>query len=86
MASGTAVTAELESWRCFWRLLISSVTACLVRSPSLLSSLGFELFSALERCRQLLVSTPSDAPVDTPVQLLLVDVAAMARALMARLR
>ena len=44
------------------------------------------LLSALERCRQLLVSTPSDAPVDTPVQLLLVDVAAMARALMARLR
>ena len=27
MASGMAVTAELESWSCFWRLLISSVTA-----------------------------------------------------------
>ena len=27
LASGMAVTAELQSWSCFWRLPISSLTA-----------------------------------------------------------
>ena len=62
---------------------VAELTAALESSRELRSA---ALLSALERARQALVSTPSSAAIDQTVTLPVVDLIAMTRSLMSRLR